>query len=96
MAGALGHAYAVSGQRADAERILLQLIAQSKQRYVAPYDIAVIHLGLGNLPRAFEYLEKAFEDHSHWLIFLRADPRFESVHNDRRYQELLRRMHLNP
>jgi serine/threonine protein kinase/tetratricopeptide (TPR) repeat protein len=96
MAGALGHAYAVSGRRTDAEKILLQLTEQSRHRYVAPYDIAVVHLGLGNQRQAFDYLERAFDDHSHWLIFMRADPRFDSVRGDPRYQDLLRRMLLIP
>ena len=96
MAAALGYTYAVSGRRADAEKILMQLAEQSKHRYVAPYDIAAVHIGLGNKSQAFDYLERAFDDHSSWLIFMRADPRFDSIRSDPRYQELLRRMHLIP
>jgi tetratricopeptide (TPR) repeat protein len=94
MAGALGHAYAVSGKRAEAEKALLVLKERSTQHYVAPFDIALIYAGLAAKNSMFEWLEKAYEDHSTWLIFLKVDPRFASLRDDPRYHDLLRRMKL--
>lgn len=92
IAGALGHAYAVSGKRGEAEKALATLKARSRERYVAPFDIALIYIGLGARDATFEWLEKAYEDHSTWLGCLKVDPRFDGVRDDPRYADLLRRM----
>jgi tetratricopeptide (TPR) repeat protein len=92
--GSLGHAYAISGQRRMAEESLVRLREQSKQRYVAPYDLAVIYAGLKDRDQTWKYLEMAYEDHSYAIILLRADPRFAHFRSDSRYEDLLRRMHL--
>jgi Flp pilus assembly protein TadD len=92
MAGALGHAYAVSGKRGEAEKLLATLLERSKQRYVAPFDIALIYLGLGDTRATFEWLDKAYEDRSTWLTWITLDPRFDDIRDDARYRDLLRRM----
>src|SRR5262249_7077540 len=92
MAGALGHAYAVSRQRAEAEKLLAQLKEGSTYEYVAPFDVALICVGLGAKMLMFEWLEKAVEDRSTWLMYLKVDPRFDSIRSDPRYHDLLRRM----
>ncbi len=96
MVGALGHAYAVSGRKHRAQNVLVELKQQSRRRYVAPYAIAVIYIGLGDKDQTFEWLEKAYRDHSPWLPWLKVDPRFDSLHGDSRYQDLRRRMGLPP
>jgi serine/threonine protein kinase/Tfp pilus assembly protein PilF len=94
MAGALGHAYAVSGNGGEAEKALAALKERSTQHYVAPFDIAVIYVGLGAISSTFEWLEKAYEDHSTWLFLIKVDPRFDTIRNDPRYRDLLRRMRI--
>jgi hypothetical protein len=94
MTGALGHAYAVSGQKDRAQNAVAELKQLSKQRYVAPFEIATIYVGLGEKDQTFEWLEKAYLDHSPWLIWLNVDPRFDSLHGDPQYQDLRRRMGL--
>jgi eukaryotic-like serine/threonine-protein kinase len=94
--GALGHAYAISGQRRLAEESLARLREQAKQRYVAPYDTAVIYIGLGDKEQTLKYLDMAYADHSGWMFGLRVDPRFDPIRGDPRYQDILRRMHLTP
>jgi TolB-like protein/Tfp pilus assembly protein PilF len=93
---ALGHAYAISGQRRMAEESLDRLTEQLKRRYVAPVDMAEIHIGLAEKEQALKDLEMAYQDHSCWMIWLRVDPRFDSIRGDPRYQDILRRMHLTP
>ena len=92
---ALGHAYAISGQTRKAEESLVRLKEQSKQHYVAPYDIAVVYMGLQDKDQALKYLEMAYKDHSYWMLWLKADPRFDNIRGHQRYQDLLLRMHLS-
>jgi Flp pilus assembly protein TadD len=95
-AGALGHAYAVSGRKDRAQEVLAELKELSRRRYVAPFEIAVVYIGLGEKEQTFEWLEKAYQDHSPWLIRLKVDPRFDSIHGDSRYRDLRRRIGLPP
>jgi TolB-like protein/Flp pilus assembly protein TadD len=94
MLSALGHAYAVSGQKNEAMKILNQLHELSRQRYVLPHEIAVIHAGLGERDQAFDWLERAYEERAWRLPYLRADPRFDSLHSDKRFTNLARRVGL--
>lgn len=95
MMSLLGHAYAASGKKPEALRILAELDKQ-KQRYVSPYTIATIYAGLGDKDQAFKWLEKAFEDRDIWLMNLQVDPVFASLRADRRFDSLLQRTALTP
>ena len=61
---------------------------------VAPHFFAGIHIGLGDYDRAIEYLEKSYEEHSHWLIYLHIDPSMDQLRIDPRFQDLLKRVGL--
>src|SRR5262249_51660823 len=92
----LAYVYAVSGQREKAKGLLRELIELSKHRYVAPYPVAEAYAGLGEKDQAFQWLNKAYEEHSHLLRRLKADPRFHSLRSDPRFADLLRRVGLPP
>ncbi|MBN1482080.1 tetratricopeptide repeat protein [candidate division KSB1 bacterium] len=90
---ALAHAYAVSGKRQEAEKILTELLDLKKQQYVSYYDLAVIHTGLGQHDLAFEKLENAVECRDGWLAgHLNIDPRFEPVRSDARFSAILKQI----
>jgi TolB-like protein/DNA-binding winged helix-turn-helix (wHTH) protein/Tfp pilus assembly protein PilF len=90
---ALAHAYAVIGRRAQAEKILRDLERKSKSVYVSPYIIATIYAGLGEKDRAFEFLEKAYQEKSLEISWhLKADLRIDNLRSDPRFQALLRRV----
>jgi len=92
----LAHAYAATGKRSEAEKILHDLQRQSKTTYVSPYLIATVFAGLGQNDQAFEYLNKAYDDHSLDLSWqIKADLRLDSLRSDSRFQDLLRRIGLN-
>ena len=95
MISLLGHAYAVSGRKAEAQRVLAEL-DQQKQRYVSPYTIATIYAGLGKKDEAFKWLEKAFEDRDIWLMNLKVDPVLKSLRSEQQFAQLLRRIGLTP
>jgi len=91
----LAHAYAAIGQRANAEKILRELLENSKRSYVSPYMIATIYAGLGDKNRAFEFLEKAYNERSTDIpYFIKADLRIDNLRSDPRFQDLLRRVGL--
>lgn len=92
---ALGHAYAVSHQDGEARKILDQLKDRSTQTYVQPMWKAVIHIGLGEKNQAFDWLQRAYEDRSVWLVYLKVDPFFNPVRSDARFIELLNRVGLS-
>jgi len=91
----LGHAYAVSGNRAEAQKILEHLKEVSAHSWVAPYNVAVIYAGLGDKDRAFALLEQAYKDRSYYLpTYLATDARMDSLRSGPRFGRLLRRVGL--
>ena len=90
----MGRAYAVSGKPEEARKILQELVARAKQRYVPSYQVALVHAGLGDKDKAFASLEKAFEERSTLLTYLKMDPRFDSLRGDPRFKAMLRRLNL--
>jgi tetratricopeptide (TPR) repeat protein len=89
--GSLGHAYAIAGKGAEARRILKKVSERSPQVYFPAHDIALMYVGLGEKDLAFDWLEKAFQERSPWLIHLQVDPRFDPVRSDPRFTQLVRR-----
>jgi len=55
----LGHAYAMSGNKVEAEKLLVELKEMSQGRYVSSYGISTIHAGMGDKEGAFQWLNKA-------------------------------------
>jgi serine/threonine-protein kinase len=92
----LGHAYARAGQRAEAWKVLEQLKELSKRAYVPAYAMVDIYTGLGEKEEAFTWLEKAYEQHCSWLVWLKVDPELDPLRSDPRFQHLLRRMNFPP
>ena len=90
----LGYVYGLAGRKDDALKILNEVMEQTKQRYVSPYAIAIVHIGLGNKDQAFRWLEKACEEHSTTMVWLRVDAMLDSLRFDPRYTELLKKMGL--
>jgi tetratricopeptide (TPR) repeat protein len=95
MLSLLGHAYAASGQKSEARRILVEL-NQQEQKYVSPYTIAAIYAGLGEKDSAFKWLEKAFEERDIWLMNMRVDPVLKPIRADQRFTNLLQRIGPTP
>ena len=88
----LGHTRAIAGQRAEAEMILSMLAEQAKTRYISPYDIGVIHAGLGDRAAALARLQEAYEDRSAWMVFIDVDPRLDALRDEAQFQELAARL----
>jgi TolB-like protein/DNA-binding winged helix-turn-helix (wHTH) protein/Tfp pilus assembly protein PilF len=94
MLSALAHAYGQSGNRMEAERLLTELHTMSKTQYVSPYYFAIVCVGLGNSNQALDWLEKAFEDRSNGLVFLKMEPQLDSLRSNSRFIALQQKLHL--
>jgi serine/threonine protein kinase/Tfp pilus assembly protein PilF len=94
MRAALAHTFGAAGRTKEALQVLEDLTKLAEQTYVAPYFLAGIHVGLGENDRAMEFLEKSYEEHSHWLIYLHIDPSMDALRDNSRFQDLLRRVGL--
>lgn len=88
----LGHIYAVSGRKADALKILDELAQLPKEKAVPLDNIATIYVGLGNKDKAFDYLEKAYQERSPGMRTLRIDERLDTIRDDLRFSDLLQRV----
>ena len=91
-AASVAHAFAASGNRPAAGKILDDLLAESKTKYISPYDIAVTYAGLDDKDRVFEWLQKAYTEHSAFMVYMKSDPRLKPLRTDPRFQDLLHRM----
>ena len=93
--GALGHGYGVSGAVELARGVLHELEERSRERYVSPYNIMLIHLGLGETELTLDWLERALEDRTGWLWHAPVDPRFDRLRDEPRFRRLLEPYGLN-
>ena len=92
MLGDLGFAYAKAGRKDEARKLLAELKDLSTQRYVAPYFIAMIYVGLDEKEEAFAWFEKAYQQRSFFLLFIKTDPMMDSVRSDPRFTDLMLRI----
>jgi len=90
MSAALAHTYARAGRTNEAIRILGDLTELAKHGYVSPYFFAGIHVGLEQKDSALEFLEAAFKEKSHWLVYLHIDPSMDSLRDDPCFAALLK------
>jgi tetratricopeptide (TPR) repeat protein len=87
---------ALTGNRAAAEQAIRTLVELSEHKYVPPYNIAMIYAGLDDAESALRWLEKGFEARDVRLVFLLADPRWDRIRQEPRFQNLCQRLDLPP
>lgn len=90
----LGHVHAKAGRRSEAEAIIKELEDRYANEAADGRDLAVVYAGFDDKDKAFAWLEKAFEYRSFFLSGLRMEPLLEPLHDDPRWDELLRRVGL--
>ena len=88
----LGYAHALAGRKIEALKVLAELKELSKQSYVPSLELAIVYAGLGDKDQAFAWLEKASQERYFRVLYLKVDPRFDSLRSDPRFQSLLRRL----
>lgn len=77
------------GKISEANGILDKLNELSKLRHVDSFLRAMTYVGLRDVERAFEWLEKSYQERSHWLVFLAVDPKLDLLRSEPRYEELV-------
>ena len=90
----LGYCHALAGNPEKAREYLRKIEANAENRYVDPVHRALVHLGLGETDRAIELLQRAYELHSPMVCMVPTDPRYASIREDPRFEELVRGMDL--
>jgi adenylate cyclase len=90
--GFTGYVYAVTGRRADALKILQRLDELQKSRFISTISRAYVYAGLGDKDKAFEWLEKAYQERSDSLAWFRFDPESKSLQSDPRFVTLMRKV----
>ena len=87
----LAYFYAVAGRKAEARAILQQLKSSSG----AEFEIALIHIGLGDTGQAFEWLEQAYNKRDQYLLYLKVDPNLDTLRSDPRFSTLVNKVGLS-
>ncbi|MGC2234576.1 MAG: protein kinase [Pyrinomonadaceae bacterium] len=83
-------ALGAAGEIREARKYLEYLEKMAKEIYIKPYFIAMCHLAVGEIDRAFEYFKTDFAEKDMWVIWWGTEPKLDSIRNDSRYRELLR------
>ena len=86
----LACAYALSGKRAEARKIISDLESRRRSKYVAPTVIAFIYSALGENDQAFAWMSKALEERDTVLALLKVDPAFDTLRTDPRFTVLMK------
>ena len=92
----LGKVLGDSGRKQEARKILKELTDRSKHRYVSPYLIGLVHLGLGEGNQAIASLEQGYTNRDQWMMYLKVDPGWDDLRSDARFKDFLRRVRLEP
>ncbi len=90
----LCYALVKSGKPAEAREELEKLLNLSKERYVSPYQIALIYNGLGERDKTFAWLERGFEQRDPRMTFLKVEPKWNNLRAEPQFAGLMRRMNL--
>jgi TolB-like protein/tetratricopeptide (TPR) repeat protein len=94
--GVLARAYAGGGRREEALQVVDELRRRAQKGYIPPAAFLNAYLGLGDTEQAFVWMERAAEERSNILQFLKVHPFFDSLRGDPRFAEYLRRANFSP
>jgi tetratricopeptide (TPR) repeat protein len=90
----LGQGYAAAHQEGKARKTLSELKERAQQTYVQPIALGLIHAILDEKDQAFDWLQRALDDRSTGLVYLKVDPVWDGIRGDRRFVDLQARVGL--
>ncbi len=89
----IAHAQARAGHAAEAEKMLLSLNEINERQYVTPYEMSMVYAALGRKSEALDWLERSCDDRYPQSAWIKVEPAFDSLRDEPRFKELVRRMH---
>ena len=93
--GILGLVYGLAGREAEAKKILDELLKLNETRYVTPAAMVNVYIGLKDNDQAFVWLEKAYQERSNYIAYLKVFPILDPLRSDPRFNDLVRRVGLH-
>src|SRR6267142_2050073 len=90
----LGWVLARAGKRSEAEQLLHELETVARESHVSPVAFAILHIGLGNVDRALDWAERAYDEKRGWLAYVKVNPMLDPLRNEPRFKSLLQKMRL--
>jgi len=84
--------YGLEGRKNEAEKLIDEVREMARHQYVSGFFFAEAYTGLGQKDQAVTWLERAYEDHDQWMVFVASYPGLDLLHSEPRFQALLRRM----
>ena len=88
----LARAYALSGKRDEAMKLVAQMNELAKQRYVPAYGFAIAYAALGDKDQAFQWLDQSLQDGGWEITYVKVDPALDSLRSDSRFNDLIKRV----
>ncbi len=90
--GGLGHAYGMAGNEKETRRILDEMNEYDRYTHMPPVQIAFVYASLGDVENTVRMLERAYQERSWELIFMRTEPWLEPFHDEPRFRDIIKRM----
>jgi tetratricopeptide (TPR) repeat protein len=88
--------YGLEGRKREAQKLIDELTETARHRYVSGFFFAEAYVGLGETDQAITWLERAYEEHDQWMVFVNSAPVLDRLRSEHRFQALLRRMNFPP
>jgi tetratricopeptide (TPR) repeat protein len=92
----LGQAHLAAGRFGETQKTIEELLELGQKAYVSAYNIGTLYMGIGDIDKAFDWLEKAVDQHATYVLMIPTLPGFDPLRTHPRYQALLRKMNLHP
>ena len=83
---------AVNGNRDEIERVMRKMMGEAKAGTRRPYEVAYFAIMTGDRALALEWLEKAYQHHDYWMLFINVDPGYDPIRSDPRFQAIIHRL----
>ena len=84
--------YGLEGRKNEAEKLVDEAREMARHQYVSGFFFAVAYVGLGQKDQAVTWLERAYEEHDRWMVYIASYPGLDRLRSEPRFQVLLRRM----